>query len=573
MTGENLRRRALLPWTTIVLLLVFGPYLFAWAMTPDGSVFTGTLANHNDLSAYLSAVRQGAEGKWLYHFYFSAERWQPHLMLPLYILLGKLMGIFGGTPEFWFHAARLPAVLAVMYALFLWLREIFPGRADLQRSSLVLILFAGGVSWLVWPLTARWNVPFSYFPDISKPEWSFLLIAYNAPHYLLGLALEVALFMAVLRWARSPWEGRWVVVATMLLVLLGVTYVYNLAVALAIIGVYFLVDPLTRGNNLRRQWLVFGLFLFPALLLLYTYVWASSDPVWAEYTGSSVNHTDPPPPLGLAIGLGIPGVLAAIGSWRWVRSNGNLLVPTWLVVNLILMYVPGVGHAGRFALGLIVPIGTLAAVGLEDVFLPWLRQRRFSSSFSPRMRATNGSMRRITILFSLPSALMIVLLMVQSVAVRRDFPNYMPLSERAAASWLAEHTTEEDLILAYYPMGNYLPVVANSRVFLGQFFLTPRFETRLEQVEKYWDENTSDAWRRALIREWGVTYVYAGKYEREIMVGSVEPEGDIVYREGDVAIYRVPEEGTAELRRESRSEGGEGGTRVSKAARTLPTAA
>lgn len=87
MPASELRFRTLLPWVIFALSLTLLPYLLGWLATPAGTVFTGSLVNHDDLSIYLSAMRQGADGRWLFHFTLSPEPWQDRLMLLPYILI------------------------------------------------------------------------------------------------------------------------------------------------------------------------------------------------------------------------------------------------------------------------------------------------------------------------------------------------------------------------------------------------------------------------------------------------------------------------------------------------------
>ena len=42
------------------------PELMATVLSPEGMRFTGALVNLDDLNTYLSAIRQGAEGHWLF---------------------------------------------------------------------------------------------------------------------------------------------------------------------------------------------------------------------------------------------------------------------------------------------------------------------------------------------------------------------------------------------------------------------------------------------------------------------------------------------------------------------------
>jgi hypothetical protein len=125
---SQLTIRSTFLWQLLLLLLIVLPYLIAWWRTPDDSVFTGALFNPDDVSVYVSAMRQGAEGKWLYHFTYSPEPWQPRLMLSLYIVLGKITALLTEPTVFWFHFWRGVSVVATMWALGFWVRTLLPSR-------------------------------------------------------------------------------------------------------------------------------------------------------------------------------------------------------------------------------------------------------------------------------------------------------------------------------------------------------------------------------------------------------------------------------------------------------------
>ena len=172
--ARNLTVRAVLPWALLALLLSNGPYLLAWLAAPEGQRFSGILANHNDFTAYIAAMRQGAAGQWLFHFNFSPNVWQPQLMLPAYILAGKVLGIFNANNFLWFNLLRVAALIFTMGAFLVWVRRIFPGRVTTQRVAWLFLTLGGGLGWLLWPLTASWASATSYFPDLSRPEWTTL---------------------------------------------------------------------------------------------------------------------------------------------------------------------------------------------------------------------------------------------------------------------------------------------------------------------------------------------------------------------------------------------------------------
>ena len=532
--------RAVWLWAVLAIFLSMLPYLYAWLVTPPGKFFSGILANHNDFSAYIAAMRQGAEGNWLFRITFSTEDWQPRLMLPLYMVVGKLIRPFSQNYVLWFNIMRAGGLLMTLWAFLFWLRQVLPGKPRQQLTGWFLMAFGGGLGWLLWPLTTPLAVSTNYFPDVNMPEWTTMLVSLNPPHYIIGMGLEVILFGCVLKMHRQQ-SWRWAAIAAIVATALGLIYVYQTAVVGLVIGTYLLAIAWRERRIPWGDWWRGALILLPLLPLLFYYgYWVNQDTTFATYAASEINNIPPPPILGAILGYGLLGILAAIGGRRWLGDGHNWLPLIWIGGNLLVMYMPIVQYSGRFALGLIVPVATLAAYGLEEVFLPWLRETNFYGRFSRLTPTPFASLRRMILLLAMPSALMVALFPLKNVTLQEDFPYYMPVSEREAAVWLAEHTGGDDVVMAYYPVGNYLPSLSSTRVFMGQFFLTLNFDQKADMVEQFWDADTSDEWREAFIEEWQITHIYLGAYERQLMQEEdIVPPGEAVYEQGGVMIYEV----------------------------------
>lgn len=202
-----------------MLFLLTIPYVAAWSAAPEGKQFIGTLINPDDLSTYLAAMRQGGEGHWLFHFPFSPEPWQPRLMLLPYLVVGKLAALVGGALIIWFHLFRLTAVLFTLWAILFWVRTIAPGDGRLQQTTFLLILFGGGVGWLVAILGGSGR----FTPDLRGPEWTTFMALFHTPHFALGLGLEILLFACVIRMIERPNGLRWALVGMVTAVASGLT--------------------------------------------------------------------------------------------------------------------------------------------------------------------------------------------------------------------------------------------------------------------------------------------------------------------------------------------------------------
>ena len=228
--------------------------------------------------------------------------------------------------------------------------------------------------------------------------------------------------------------------------------------------------------------------------------------------------------------------LALWGGWRW-HANGRLPLPIlWSIGTLLLFYLPITPFSGRFALGLIVPIATLAAFGLET----WLAEASFAQPWVHRLTPTPvDTIRRVVLILLLPSTLILPLWLTRGVTQTADFPFYIPADEVAAIDWLAKQSDPTTLTLADYPVSSFMPRVYQGRLFIGQLYFTTRFDDKLADVEYFFSSDTPEIERLAFLNEWAIDYIYVGQFEQALMRGEVVLPGTVVYENESVTIYQV----------------------------------
>jgi hypothetical protein len=523
-SSKNNLQKTLLLVIFGILLIGIVPFLVAWGLTPPDKVFSGALINQDDMSVYLSAIRQGMAGKWIFNFTFSPESLQPRLTYPVYMLLGQVIGIIGGNPLIWFHA------------LYYWVRVVFPRKETTQTIALILLAFGSGLGWILTPFIP---VDSLLLADINFPEWSLATALLNSPHFILGIGLEALLVGILIQIQQVEVWKKLILMGVLSAISIGLDHPFHIPTLGLVIGVYLVWVAIREKQIPWKNWLSTLLIIAPFLLYLVYYgMTALTDPLW-ETSHVQNNVIEPPPPLGLIIGSGLLGLFAVLGIKDWFHQNRTPLIPIWAVVNSLIIYSP-VPFSGRFILGLFIAITTLAAFSLEEVILPKLRESAFFTRFSQLSPTPYESLRRIFIILTIPSTLLVTLWVIRNATTTRDFPLYYPVEEIQAADWLAENINEEDLILAYYPMGNYLPRSIPGKVFLGHLNLTIELDNKLEDIEKFWNPETSQEWREDFVEEWGITTIYQGNYENALSDTPIIPPGEVVYKNNSVSIYYVP---------------------------------
>jgi hypothetical protein len=201
------------------------------------------------------------------------------------------------------------------------------------------------------------------------------------------------------------------------------------------------------------------------------------------------------------------------------------------LINFAGIYLP-ISFSGRLVLGIIIPIILLAAIGLEDVVLP-----RVSS----RMDRIAPSLRNLSLLFTIPSAIFFIFYFTITINSYEIYPFYQNQSEMEAAAWLAEITTDDDLLLAEFPLCNLFPRFGKGRVFNGHFDLTKDMDRKFYLSGQFWNPETSDQWREDFIAKWGVSYIYQGPTEAAHADGEIfDLPYEIIHETEDFRIYQVP---------------------------------
>ena len=103
-------------------------------------------------------------------------------------------------------------------------------------------------------------------------------------------------------------------------------------------------------------------------------------------------------------------------------------------------------------------------------------------------------------------------------------------AEIEALEWLADQAGLEEVVLASYETGNYLPARVGTRVFLGHGLETVNADEKQAQVMRFFDETTQDTWREQVLVQYGVDYVFWGPLEQTL--GGFDPHQATFLRPG-----------------------------------------
>ncbi|MCI0399034.1 MAG: hypothetical protein L0322_29430, partial [Chloroflexi bacterium] len=216
----------------------------------------------------------------------------------------------------------------------------------------------------------------------------------------------------------------------------------------------------------------------------------------------------------------------------------------WVAAAALLLYTP-VNPQRRFVEGLQVPLVILATVGLYQVLWPRLLKSAFFATLLKRPRYSVAGLRRLLVVIVLAVTSLVHLYlwasMLYILVVEQPYPFFRPDAELEAMAWLAGHSAPGEVVLSAYWTGSYLPAQTGRPVVVGQRYETVDFEARRQYVEQFFSANASDDWRQALLEEYGVVYVFAGRAERMLGAFDLAQAAYLapVFQNDEATIYRI----------------------------------
>lgn len=522
-------------WAFTALFMLAGalPYAVGWLTAPQDAVFTGVGFNPLDTNTYLADMQIGYGGRWLFTLPYTATPSRPVPLFMVYILLGHFARLTSLSLPLTFHLARLACGGLFALSAYHFLARCLD-RPGEQKLALGLLLFTGGTGWLV-----------VFFPDLSEatrikltPDlWlsdavSFLAVLSNG-HFALSMTLMMGMIVAGERLLTGQGK-RWTALA--IAAGLGIALVH--AHQIAVVGLVLGGEALWRAWPQRRfPWAearLLAVVFVPVGLAAGTLTWlAHSDPFLASWLEQGNTYT--PPAWGIVNLYGPVWLLALAGLWYAVRAGSAAWrgVALWFVIVLVLIYIP-VNFQRRFMEGWHVPVTILAAVGWLRVIAPRLRTRLTERS----VMLIGFTLLALVAASPARSAISLTLHFVQQPD-ERFF--YAHADERGAARWLRAHAEPDEVALAYFYTGNWLPARTPLRSFFGHWSLTAHVPARMADVIRFFDADTPGEERIALLTEFSVDYVYVGADERAL--GGFDPADAAylvrVYDSPSVQLYRV----------------------------------
>lgn len=523
---ENSEWRWVFVASTLLLITLSIPFMWAYAVAIPDLHFMGVLVNPVEGAAYQARMVQGADGSWLFHLPYTPEPHQGVLLSTFYLGLGHLARLLNLPLILVFHAARLLGGMSMSLMIYRFMADWTDDIAQ-RRIAWGLAVVGSGFGWVAL-LFDRVT------PDLLiMPEAFPLQAAYANAHFPWAIAVGVWMAHALLTAALIETDSLPTLVdartlglalSTLMLVntspFLLLSIVVGYMVMCAWLWVCYRQIP-------RRELSWVGVILIFGLppVAYESWVFTSANPIFHRWMQQSV--VSPLPVWEYLVAFGPLLILSIIAIWgsRHIFHGGDIFLLSWLLITLISLYLPLCGRC-NLTIGLLVPLAVYAGRGLWRVVAPLLPSR---------WRLVVVVLAFCT--FIPTTVLAIVLPLVGTLDVAEGYPYYISREELDAFDWIESHTDEDALILASPQLSLYIPT-RGRRVVYGHPFETLDPAHRAQAVLDFYSGTDC-----AVVDSEGVDYILVGPRERKLSVaGEMCHLSDLpVFRspDGDVLIYAV----------------------------------
>lgn len=551
MGGVSTRREWMFVALTAIAATVLAqiPYALGYLLAREGTEYTGLLVNVEDVT-YLVAMEQGFRGSWGYRILFTTEPHSPALIYGFYLLLGHISRTLNIDLITTWNLARVAADLVLFLVTFGFISAFLCDSIQ-KRIAYLLALFGSGFDWGLFPFE-RPEITGGAPIDFRIPDSHLFFTALTYPHAAIGTAMILAEFWLWLE-ARRRCDWRFSIAAGIVCLGIGVIYPFLIyLIAGVLIAHWLYLTWSSRRIRKRDLSYLIVIFAFPVPLYAYYASVLLKDPVFRTWEAQSLLFS--PNPLHYLLAYGVMLLLAAPvvrydfaeKLFRDERTIDWTFLWIWIGVVALLLYAP-LNAQRRFIQGIQVPLAILATGGLVGIVLPrLLRTSLVRLLISHRGYALDGIQRMLIVVFLLFMSIgnwVVFLRLVAVTSIEQPDGLFRPQREIEAAEWLRESTFPEEAVLSDYVTGAYIPVRAGNTVFVGQRYETSRFEDKLAAVHSFFQASTDDAWRKSLLRQYNVRFVYAGERERNL--GGFDPGAvdylERVYANSQVSIYAFVE--------------------------------
>lgn len=489
-----------------------------------------------DFNLYLSKIRQGWEGRFLAKEVYSSEPHQGSLIQIFYVNLGHAGKILGLDPNFSYQLGRLILTPTVLLVIFLLCQYIFKNTLW-QILGFILVVMSGSFPRFITDQAGQMTVQ-RYMEWWSNID-SLQRIAF-IPHILFGQAVSFGLLYILMK---KDWKVSWKGVAVYAGVgnILGLVFPPSLLTLNATVILVVIINIIKTRNVKIGSLLLFAVALsLPSQI----YIWTLTKEIpWIALVNvHRINHMLVPfneylLALGPIVILAVIGIIIAL-----IKKEKNVRpLILWLIVTygftILFTHYKEQSPLRFTQTGVHIPLGILGTYAL------------FQSK-----KIINKTIVYIFITLYIVENIFIMKLswdwqeLFISVRAKANIPavpyppqTLHPLKNwMTAIRWIGTNTNKNDVVLAEFSAGNYIPAYTGNTVYLGQVN-TYDYDKKYALLQKFFRGEMTWNEAQEFLKTGNIRYVFFGPQEKEEMHGKNLEDYYVffkpIYKNDNVTIY------------------------------------
>lgn len=459
--------------------LIYIPMIIAAANMPEGYVFTGHFSGGSDYYTFLTKMKWGYDGHWLYENRYTPEPTQPVPIYFFYLLLGHIARILGLTLPAMFLLADF-VLAAIAFVLILRL---------LKNDSIHSLIFAV----FAFPnidITVRFAAKLLSLPKGFFYLYPSAMSFFMFPHYII----DFIGFILILSGAKDGITRNSMIKGISGTYLLLIIHPFLLAPAYLIPLLYAVLFDRSRIKTVLFYEIIIGLAGAPYLLILFkdftTIPWLVA---WRQQAAAQRSAIE------LLVCYGFPFAAAVIYViYLIVKKKAKTagIWIAWLIAELILAVFMPLTNKNEFMFALSVPVGVLASRCIERI-----------NRIKPRVLSYILSIAMVS--FNLMFALFPTVTVINSKQNKDSI--YLPAGYVAGMETMANKPSAS-VALCRSDTGNLMPYYSGIRPFVGHISETINYKQKKEQADDLYSGKLTEQEIAEIIKEYNIRYVVVDKY-------------------------------------------------------------
>jgi len=481
----------------LLILFISAPFVYGIFQSDENLTFNGKHSlSPGDLPVYYSYINQIKNGNYFLINQFTAEPDQLKILNVFWLGAGLFAKALGLTGPAAVHILRLIFIPIFVFSLYLFL-SLFFQKTFFKKTLTVLLCFSSGLGFYFTKMRVYENSYLNSPIDLWVSESNIFTSLYHSPHFAFSWILIIFTFIFFFLAAQNR-KFKYSVFAGLCSLILFQFHPYHFPTIYAVTFIYCLALWLKNKNS--QNFIHFLLlFTFSAPALLY-HVYTLSDPLISARSLQNITLT--PPPIYVILGYGIFFPLAFFGLYKIFKKNKEekySFLIIWLLVALLLIYLPNYQFQRRLLQGLQIP---LIAFSLYFVW-PFFEKKIIAVS-----KKYYFSLIIFLLIFTIAPSTLYNLSRDIIFAKNRINNFYLNKPQNKVIEFLTQKNGERKTILSQDThLSNVLPAKTNHKMFAAHQHETLDFENKLKMKQQFVINGLSGRTAFNLIKKYGISCI------------------------------------------------------------------